>query len=110
MGEPFCSSGPNHISQEAADKMAKRGDSKADWKAGDTVEIGWNVQAIHGGRYAYFLCCDGSDSWDCFSKSPLKNAESKVWLDVDWGLTSVNIKWDNLTIPKDVAGDCTLGW
>lgn len=112
IAEPFCSAGPasSHINQEAVDKLAVRRDATAHWTAGSTVEVAWNVQAAHGGRYAYFLCCDGSDTWDCFSKNPLSDSSGKTWFDVDWVGGSVTVQTDHLKLPSGVHGECTMAW
>jgi len=112
LNEPFCSAGGanTHINQAAVDAINKRGSATAQWTEGQTVNVKWNVQAAHGGRYAYFLCCDGSDSWNCFSKNPLKDASGKVWMDVDWVGGSVPVKSDTLTLPTGAHGECTMAW
>lgn len=42
------------------------------WKAGDTVEVAWTLQANHGGGYSYRLCPLSSTlNEHCFKQTPL---------------------------------------
>ena len=42
------------------------------WKAGDFVEVSWNILANHGGGYQYRLCpADATLDEECFQKTPL---------------------------------------
>ena len=42
------------------------------WKRGATAEVGWSIQANHGGGYNYRLCkADSTLDEDCFKRTPL---------------------------------------
>jgi hypothetical protein len=46
--------------------------SGATWKAGDSVEVAWTIEANHAGGYQYRLCpADSKLDEDCFQKTPL---------------------------------------
>jgi len=55
------------------------------WKAGSVVEVGWGINANHGGGYSYRLCKmpKGGRSFlteECFQETPLKFVGSTQWV------------------------------
>jgi len=41
---------------DAGSKTLPKMPSQVTWKAGETVEVAWALQANHGGGYQYRLC------------------------------------------------------
>merc|ERR1711924_325603 len=57
---------------DAGSKTLPKMPSQATWKAGDTVEVKWALQANHGGGYQYRLCPASEPlTEECFFKTPL---------------------------------------
>ena len=48
-------------------------ESQATWKAGTAVEVGWTIEAQHGGGYSYRLAPFGAEGLteELFTKIPL---------------------------------------
>eukprot|EP00939_MAST-03C_sp_MAST-3C-sp1_P000416 g416.t1 len=92
---------------------------QAAWKIGDAVEVGWTVQANHGGGYAYRLApADAPLTEDTFRKTPLDfvglsklrwdgnpdteiefDSEEKGW-QTDVGTTPEGSMWRKNPIPS----------
>ena len=54
------------------------------WVAGSVVEVGWTVQANHGGGYQYRLCPAHQNlTEECFQRTPLPftDLQSFRWAD-----------------------------
>jgi hypothetical protein len=101
--EPVCGAGDSNPI------FTTPGDIQAFWKAGDTVEITWNIAANHAGNYGYRLCLDGSDTEECFQKLPLMFDDGKQWRWLDHDNDAP--RTDRVVIPSDVNCErCTLGW
>jgi len=108
--EPFCSGGTDARISEAVAGLNVRGPSQATWHAGSTVSICWSVQAAHGGVFGYRLCCDGSNSEECFQRHPLLTVDGSQWITMT-SEVPVTTDWcTNHKIPDDVSGQCTVSW
>jgi len=88
INEPWCSGGPanTHINEAAVKGLNTRGEPTAYWVAGDLVDVTWKVEAAHGGVYSYRVCCDGTDTEECFKKNVLKSDDGVEWFNVTTGL------------------------
>jgi len=117
--EPYCNPNqmPNTSLLEAHGKVHTR------FIAGETVDLSWMVSAPHGGHYQYRLCLDGTDTEECFKKTPLLFADGSQWHGLEWpcddctrkkdqfGRYDNVVKVDKVVIPKDIQCErCTLGW
>jgi len=107
--EPYCN--PNQM--PGTSFLETPGEIQASWKAGEVVEVAWYVSVSHSGSYQYRLCLDGSDTEDCFKKTPLRFADGEMWHQQsfcpdcpDWPLMV-----DRVVIPSDIQCDhCTFAW
>jgi len=110
VNKPFCSSGSDpRLSAAAIEGLNTRGPIQDVWTAGSTVEMCWNVQAAHAGVYSYRLCCDGTDSEECFQSNVMHTTDGSVWLpapDSHFTLDYCN----NMTVPEGLGGECTVSW
>jgi len=116
--EPYCN--PNQM--VGTSFLETRGKVQTRLTAGETVDVAWSVSAPHGGQYQYRLCLDGTDTEECFNKTPLLFADGSRWhrlespcADCSWTPDQFGreqfIKPDRIVIPKDVQCEhCTLGW
>jgi len=116
--EPFCN--PKQSVQNV--NLTTPGKVSATWKAGSIVEVAWVVSVNHKGYYQYRLCLDGSDTEECFKKTPLKFEDGKLWHWLDSPCSTCNGTApdhgasvprlaDRIVIPDNVQCDrCTLGW
>jgi len=109
---PFCSGGDDARIPDAIQGLNTKGSSQATWNAGDLVDVAWSVQAAHGGVYAYRLCCDGSDTEECFAKHILSNDDGVSWFPVpdpkDVPITRSDHQ--KVRVPQELSGECTLSW
>lgn len=109
--EPFCSGGTDsRISADAIAGLNARGPSQATWDAGSTVSICWSVQAAHGGVFGYRLCCDGTNSEECFQRHPLLTEDGQQWIKMTSDVQMTTDWCTNHQVPSDVAGQCTVSW
>lgn len=110
---PFCSGGRDpRLSDAAITALNQKGPSQATWPAGSTQLVSWNVQASHGGVYSYRLCCDGSDSEECFQQNVLEGEDGTKWFPIP-NHTAVKVTESDerkVKIPKHLSGECTLSW
>jgi hypothetical protein len=89
-------------------KLNEPGPVQAEWFAGETVEIKLDIIFSHGGSYAFFLCLDGSDTWECFEKTPLTFAGTgQVWKHMG---PLPRVFSDNVVLPDVQCDRCTLAW
>merc|ERR1711879_340429 len=65
--EPYCN--PNQFPNTSF--LEVHGKVHARLTAGETIDVAWMVSAPHGGQYQYRLCLDGTDTEECFKKTPL---------------------------------------
>lgn len=98
------------------------GEIQARYTAGDTVEVAWVVSANHRGSYQYRLCLDGSDTEECFKKTPLLFEDGASWHELPFPCTTctgdaadhgarVPLMVDRVVVPRDAECDrCTLSW
>jgi len=103
--EPYCN--PNQA--PGTSFLETPGVVQASWTAGEEVDVAWSVSAPHGGWYRYRLCLDGSDTEDCFRKTPLLFSDGEMWHpqnENEWVTYE-----DRIIIPMNISCDrCTLSW
>jgi len=117
--EPFC----NPPSAAQNEGLTVPGEVQAQWTAGSVQDVAWAVSVNHRGYYQYRLCLDGSDTEECFKKTPLKFEDGQLWHWLDSGCpqcggatapdhgATVPLLKDRVIIPDDIHCDrCTLGW
>ena len=56
-----------------------------EWSRGESVRVGWSMDANHGGGYSYRLCKVGVDgpggvTEECFQKTPLQFSSEYSWV------------------------------
>lgn len=110
---PVCSAGhDSRISDAAIAGLNERGPSMATWLAGSTQEVSWNVQASHGGVYSYRLCCDGSDTEECFQQNVLEGEDGNKWFPIPnhTAVPPTTSDKRKVKIPQHLSGLCTLSW
>jgi len=116
--EPYCN--PNQSPN--TEFLETPGEIQASYTAGDTIEVAWVVSVNHYGSYQYRLCLDGSDTEECFKKTPLRFEDGASWHELpnpcstctgdvaDHGSRAPLMK-DRVVIPSDAECDrCTLSW
>merc|ERR550514_1096124 len=113
--EPFCVqprapfSHPFGTWPAVAKKLNESGPVQATWTTGDTVDITYVLKLPHGGSYSYYLCMDGSDTWECFQKTPLHFEGTGGVFKKQMMIPGPHK--DRLILPPDVQCDrCTLAW
>jgi hypothetical protein len=90
--------------QDLIDQLNTPGDIQATYKQGDVIEVGFNIQANHGGSYQWRLCADGSDNEACFKRTPLQFEDGSSWKTIQDGDVRFRVR-----LPDDVSCDrCTL--
>jgi len=117
--EPYCN--PNQMVNTSF--LEAHGKVHARLTAGETIDVAWMVSAPHGGQYQYRLCLDGTDTEECFKRTPLLFADGRQWHRLDYPCTDCirkqdqfgrfdgSVKPDKIVIPKDIQCErCTLGW
>jgi len=75
---------PHAKQGDLGSKTLKKTPSGTVWKVGAEVEVGWTIQANHGGGYQYRLCPSSEPlTEECFQKTPLpfKGMQSFKWAD-----------------------------
>jgi hypothetical protein len=108
--DPVCSGGNDERIPEAIDGLNVRGPSQATWHSGSVVSLCWSVQAAHGGVFGYRLCCDGTNSEQCFQSHPLLTEDGRQWINMT---SEVPVTTDWCTkhrVPDGVQGSCTVSW
>jgi len=105
--EPYCN--PNQA--PGTSFLETPGVVQASWTSGEIVEVAWHVSAPHGGFYGYRLCLDGSDTENCFRKTPLLFSDGEMWHPQDNGRPGYPRYVDRIIIPSNISCDrCTLSW
>ena len=117
--EPFCN--PPGAGRNL--NLTSPGAVQAQWTAGAVVEVTWAVDINHQGWYQYRLCLDGSDTEECFKRTPLKFEDGELWHWLDAACSrcegkttdkrddSARLLMDRIVIPDGLQCDrCTLGW
>lgn len=101
--DPVCS-GEWPLKQHLKDQLNTPGPVQAVYQQGQVIDVAFNIQANHGGKYSYRLCTDGSDQEACFKSGQLKFSDGETWKDVRDGTVTYQVR-----LPADVACDrCTL--
>jgi len=116
--EPFCN--PKTAFQNA--NLTSPGEAQATWVSGTVVDVAWAVSVNHAGAYQYRLCFDGSDSEECFKKTPLLFEDGQAWHFVDTECSTCSgtvpdhgstapLMRDRVVVPPHIFCErCTLGW
>jgi len=116
--EPYCN--PNQLPNTGF--LETPGEIQASYTAGDTIEVAWVVSVNHRGWYQYRLCLDGSDTEECFKKTPLRFEDGASWHELPFPCTTCTgdagdhggrspLMVDRVVIPSDAECDrCTLSW
>merc|ERR1712190_35418 len=112
--EPVCGR-PLNLFVKAIGPSFKKGSVQASWRAGSWVEVEVDYLLNHAGNYQFRLCLDGSDTEECFKKTPLKFADGSWWKWIDATLIFNEILptrvTDKIWIPDGIQCDhCTLNW
>jgi len=112
--EPVCGK-PLNLFLGAIGPSFRKGAVQVNWKAGTWVDVAVDYLLNHAGNYQFRLCLDGSDTEECFKKTPLKFADGSWWKWIDATLIFNEILptriSDKIWIPEGIQCDrCTLNW
>jgi len=110
--DPFCVApsplfGAVPLRPAVYQKLNEPGPVQATWNAGDTVDIWWDLLAPHGGKISYYLCLDGSDTWECFQQNPMNYENGNQFGEMS--LVPGPHK-DRLIVPDVQCDRCTIAW
>jgi len=107
---PVCSGGNDVRIPEAIAGLNTRGPSQATWHSGSVVQLCWSVEAAHGGVFGYRMCCDGTDSEQCFQANPMLTEGGHQWVNMTSKVLPTTDWCTKHRVPDGVQGKCTVSW